>query len=594
MTLSFLPDCRAIALGVLSVLVVGLFGFVPMAGAQPEATLNLGKVEQVSLTGRAEFWGADLDSPLSEAMAAEYQPLTSAMVNQGISGRAFWVRTRLVNPTDAPQEWVLVHETSYLDHLEIYHQSPGEPQFTHQSLTDRAPFDSRPIDYRTLAFSASVPPHSHTDLYIKAWYEKPDSVSLQFSLYDQARFELMRARENLVFGAYYGALGVMVLISLIVGLLLQRLNAFTYGALLLVTGTKWLLLNGYGFQYLWPSSPYWHNEGFHIVYLAFAFCAFEFSKHFLDTARQFPWGHKLLLLLQVLCVAGVAFRLLGWYGPVLHLSFALLAVVALVLPVLSAMAWWRGLRYARWYFLAWLIYSISLLIVLTSAYWNVIPRGMQALTVLQLGSLLETVFLAVALTERLLNVETERRQAVSLAQEDPLTGLGNRRLLQLEYERVRHLQLQEGKHLFLIMIDLDHFKQINDRYGHDAGDKVLKEVARLLRQHCRETDVCIRYGGEEFALLIEADSTDTATVVAERIREEFAGQPTLYRGQSILHTLSCGITAVRRNGEPMSVTDMMKQADQALYEGKAAGRNCTVVARDTEWMPPLTTKAQTL
>lgn len=594
MTFSLLPDCRAIALGALAVLVVGLLGRPPMAVAQPEAAVNLEKMERVSLTGRAEFWRAELDSSLAEAMRAKYQPLTSALVNQGISDRAFWVRTRLVNPGDTTQEWVLVHETSYLDHLEIYHQSPGQQQFLHQSLTDRAPFDSRPINYRTLATSVRVPPRSYTDLYLKAWYEKPDSISLQFSLYERSRFEIMRARENMVFGAYYGALGVMVVISLIVGLLLQRLNAFTYAALLLITGTKWLLLNGYGFQYLWPSLVYWQNEGFHIVYLAFAFCAFEFSKHFLGTSGRFPWGHKLLLLLQTVCVVGVGVRLLGWYGPVLHLSFVLLAIVALVLPVLSALAWWRGLRYARWYFMAWLIYSTSLLVVLTSAYWNVIPSGMQALTVLQLGSLLETVCLAVALTERLLKLETERHHALSLAQQDPLTGLGNRRLLQLEYERLCHLQLREGKQRFLIMIDLDHFKQVNDRYGHDAGDKVLKEVAGLLREHSRESDVCIRYGGEEFALLIEADSMDTARIVAERIREKFAGHPTLYRGQPIHHTLSCGITAVRRNGESMSVTDMMKHADQALYEGKAAGRNCTVVARDNEWARPMTTPAQTL
>lgn len=573
--------------GVLAVLAIGLSGSPPMAQAQADPTVNLGDVKRVSLTGRSEFWPANLDSQLKDAVVAQYTPLTLASVNQGISDRAFWIRTRLVNPTDTAREWVLVHETSYLDHLEIYYQQSEQAPFSRESLTDRAPFAQRPIDYRTLAFSARVPPNSHTDLYIKAWYEKPDSISLQFSVYDRAHFNGVRARENLIYGAYYGALGVMTLISLMVGLLLRRQSVLSYGALLLATGTMWLLLNGYGFQYLWPALPYWQNEGFHIVYLGFALFAFEFSKHFLGTAKRFPRGHKLLLLLQVLCILGVGLRLLGWYGPVLHLSFALLAVVALVLPVLSAMAWWRGLRYARWYFLAWLIYSLSLLIVLTSAYWGVVPWGMQWLTVLQVGSLLETICLAIALTERLLNLETERRHALSLAQQDPLTGLGNRRLLQLEYERFRHRHSTDGKHLFLIMIDLDHFKQVNDRYGHDAGDKVLREVARLLRQHSRETDVCIRYGGEEFALLIKADSIDTATVVAERIREEFARHPTLYRGQPIAHTLSCGITAVERNGESMTVTDMMKHADQALYEGKAAGRNCTVVARDNEWTRPV-------
>lgn len=542
------------------------------------------------LVEQTEFRSADRDATFDNIREdGGFQPLHRADINQGISGRAFWLRTRLVNNRDNPAPWILVHQTSYLDHIELYTRDKSEREFKRTHLSDRVPFDERPIDYRTLAFSGQTPGESYTDIYLKVYYDKPDSVSLEFTLYSPEAFAQAVQRENLWFGAYYGALAVMLFLALIIGVLLRRPSVFIYAALLLATGWKWTLLNGFGFQYLWPNSIYGHNEGFHIAFLLFAICATQFSKSFLNTRIHFPLGHRLLQVIQFVALAGIAVRLMGAYEPALHIAFITLAVIALTLPIIGAHAWYNGLRYARWYFLAWLIYSVSLLLTLASAYLNIVPNGMYALTLLQVGSLLEAVFLTVALTERLLNLETERRNALALANQDPLTGLGNRRLLQSEYERFINSDTAQRKPMYLIMIDLDHFKQINDHYGHDAGDQVLKEVARLLRAHCRDTDVCIRYGGEEFALLVRTDTVQSARAIAERVREEFAGTPTLYDGQSIAHTLSCGITPVQRHGQALSVNEMMKYADQALYEGKAAGRNCTVIYRDSLSNPALQT-----
>ncbi len=568
-----------------------LWALLLFAGAgawAQEPVVDLHRLSQLPLVEQIEFRPAALDSTLQEVQAeGGFRPLTRGDINQGISKQAYWLRTRLVNDRANVTPWVLVHKTSYLDHIEIYRRDAGVTEYQRIHLSDRVPFQGRPIEYRTLAFSGETPANSYTELYLKVYYDKPDSVSLQFTLYLPAEFTRTVQQENLLFGAYYGALAVMLFLALIIGALLRRPSVFAYAALLLATGWKWTLLNGFGFQYLWPNSVYAHNEGFHIAFLLFALCACQFSKSFLNTRVHFPFGHRLLQLVQFVGLVGIALRLMGGYEPVLHIAFITLAVIAVLLPVIGAHAWYNGLGYARWYFLAWLIYSISLLLTLASAYLNIIPDGMYALALLQVGSLLEAVFLTVALTERLLNMETERRKALALANQDPLTGLGNRRLLQREYERFIDGDLAHNKPMYLIMIDLDHFKQVNDQYGHDAGDQVLSEVARLLKAHSRNTDVCVRYGGEEFALLVRTDSVQSARAIAERIREEFATTPTLYDGHSIGHTLSCGITPVQRKGQALTVNEMMKYADQALYEGKAAGRNCTVIYRDSLSNPGL-------
>jgi diguanylate cyclase (GGDEF)-like protein len=355
-----------------------------------------------------------------------------------------------------------------------------------------------------------------------------------------------------------------------------------YGSFLLCTAAKWSLLNGFGFQYLWPNSVFWHNEGFHILYLLFAILGLQFSKAFLKTGKFFPNTHKLFIALQASAVVGIVLRFAGFYEPILHFSFAMLAVLAVVIPIISLRAWMRGVDYPRWYLFAWLVYSFSLLIALISAYSNWLNWGMQSLTYLQIGSLLEAIFLTIAMTERLMSLDKDRRKAIALAHQDPLTGLGNRRLLQMKYEAFRDQFAVDRTPVFLIMIDLDHFKRVNDQYGHEAGDHILKEFGQLLRDLSRSSDVCVRYGGEEFAILLHADSITTAHQIGERIRKRFAETPTAYQDHKIWHTLSMGITPVLSGEEMLSVEEMMARADAALYESKASGRNRAIVHSDAQ------------
>jgi diguanylate cyclase (GGDEF)-like protein len=153
---------------------------------------------------------------------------------------------------------------------------------------------------------------------------------------------------------------------------------------------------------------------------------------------------------------------------------------------------------------------------------------------------------------------------------DSLTGLVNHSRLQQQLEIESARTLRQRQALSLAMIDIDHFKQVNDRHGHQTGDRVLKNLARFLRQRLRASDVIGRYGGEEFAVIL----TDTAGAVAEEVinslRRDFAAIPHETGGDAISVTFSAGIAALPGHA---SVRELILAADQALYAAKSAGRN---------------------
>jgi diguanylate cyclase (GGDEF)-like protein len=158
------------------------------------------------------------------------------------------------------------------------------------------------------------------------------------------------------------------------------------------------------------------------------------------------------------------------------------------------------------------------------------------------------------------------------AETDPLTGIANRRRFHkaLETECIRFTRGHAP--LTVLMIDLDNFKEINDRYGHPAGDAVLCEIAQRLLLSLRKTDLLARYGGEEFSVLLPETWTEGANVIAERIRLAVCNAPVEVEGTAIPITVSVGVGGHAADNE-VDPQILLKKADLALYRAKAAGRN---------------------
>jgi diguanylate cyclase len=164
------------------------------------------------------------------------------------------------------------------------------------------------------------------------------------------------------------------------------------------------------------------------------------------------------------------------------------------------------------------------------------------------------------------HLEEQRQKALI----DPLTGLPNRAAWSERLEHEINEWQQHGNTLMLAMLDLDHFKRINDNYGHLAGDKVLKIIASVLRKRLRGSDFIARFGGEEFVLMMPATVPAVGAKLLETLRASIEACPFHFKGERVTITISMGLTAFK----PGEHSDMvLKRADQALYRAKNAGRN---------------------
>jgi len=162
------------------------------------------------------------------------------------------------------------------------------------------------------------------------------------------------------------------------------------------------------------------------------------------------------------------------------------------------------------------------------------------------------------------------RSALEHSLVDALTGLNNRQALDLSSLREVKLSQRHNKALSLLVIDLDHFKKINDTYGHLTGDIVLKNVAKLISDTLRETDQVFRYGGEEFVALLSETDIEQAEKSAERIRNAIASSMIKHNGQRINVTASIGVASLTKDDQ---FEGLFQRADQALYNAKAEGRD---------------------
>lgn len=213
------------------------------------------------------------------------------------------------------------------------------------------------------------------------------------------------------------------------------------------------------------------------------------------------------------------------------------------------------------------------------------PRN---LTERQLGLLRKLARQVITLME-LRRLDRELRDALSavtrLANEDELTGLKNRRAWMEEARHQLQLSKRLGTPLSILMLDVDHFKSVNDTHGHPVGDAVLRSLGKLLTLCLRETDTPGRMGGEEFAVLIPGTDATGAARIAETLRNAVALENIQDGSVELQVTVSIGVVSVQNPAKDLALDTLMRTADQALYTAKQTGRNRVVMAEGIREFP---------
>ena len=166
-------------------------------------------------------------------------------------------------------------------------------------------------------------------------------------------------------------------------------------------------------------------------------------------------------------------------------------------------------------------------------------------------------------------------EALKKAMHDPLTGALNRAALDTMLDKEIDLAHRHKNPLSVLMIDIDHFKDINDNYGHSMGDKVLRSLVDGLNSHIRNSDVLFRYGGEEFTILLNNTSVEGAHLLAQRIRSSIEKMTHIYDNTVIQLTISVGMATLENNE---TASQLLDRSDSALYAAKKFGRNCVIQA----------------
>jgi two-component system, cell cycle response regulator len=190
------------------------------------------------------------------------------------------------------------------------------------------------------------------------------------------------------------------------------------------------------------------------------------------------------------------------------------------------------------------------------------------------GELVARIEVGLRMVELHRQIQEQNRLLQEMALTDALTGLPNRRALDVWAPRELSAAARHGFPFWVVMADLDFFKKVNDTYGHDAGDAVLKSFAELLKANTRRSNFCARLGGEEFLVVITHTDEAGTNCIVERIREKFENMKFRFGKSSITVTASFGVAGFRRDKSP-DLTILIAQADAALYGAKRNGRNRT-------------------
>ncbi len=545
--------------------------------------------------------------------AADFRPSgvrDDAAINFGYSSSAWWLRIDLAADPEAARDWLLDIAFPTLDNIEYF--GPGGE---HRVAGDRLPFAARPLLHRNFVFPVRLDESGVGVIWLRVVSE--GTLTIPVRLWRHEAFWQESLSSYAMLAVYFGMLLALAAYNLLLWFSLRDHNYLTYVLFAVSMAVGQLSLNGLGNQFLWPDWPVWGNLAFSTGFAATGFFGALFTRGFLETRRNLPrLDGAIIGLAGLFALCAVApllapYRLAAIMTSLTGVSFSLIAVVA------GVRCWRAGQAGARVFILAWTALLLGVVVV-GLRNLDLLPTTFLSFYAIQIGSAVEMVLLSFALAERINDLQREKdiargeaittrqelvaalqrsevdlerrvaartgelesinaklreneRQLQALAHTDVLTGLANRLLLDARLEQsMQHARRSRGQ-VALLLIDIDHFKAINESRGHAIGDEVLRTVAERLRATVREVDTVARIGGDEFVIVL---SSISGAADAERMAEKLVAgisEPMRVLGMPIECSASIGVALF--GGGELTAAELLRRADRAMYAAKEAGRN---------------------
>ena len=493
----------------------------------------------------------------------------------------------------------------YVDHqlitLDAY-EKPQEStlqQFSHiASLSLKNPFSEREFKHNRFIFETRIEPGKTYEYFIRYGSDGSGYIFPNLRIWHPENLRKVQLTEIAGFNSLVGGLIIMSTFAIIVGLAIREKFFYGYSVYAIAKIIAWSTIFGYTHQFVL-------TQNFHWSYISISsaitiFCGVLFSRLFLQTCKYTPRLDYGLLFMM----ANAAFLLVVAMLKLKALAIMSITLALLLYPILLIAAFYRWLQGSKeaiifvfaWSFLVAGLVSQALRDLgfvehnFLSYYWPPLASytEMIAITVamgFKMKLLREQKIeaqrnyrreleqsrdkLERLVAERTHDLELEKKKAQFEACTDALTGTRNRRSFFADSEKLMEESKARNISLSLLMFDIDHFKRINDTYGHAVGDEALKTFTRVISEKIRGTDIFGRLGGEEFSLLL-CGSKEHAVQMAERLRKDVS-EITLKTPLGLLSfTTSIGIAHV---SQEIVIEELLSEADKALYVAKESGRN---------------------
>ena len=571
-------------------------------------TIDLGVLEERPniLLGEMLEFVEDARSEFNEdsVFSAKWSASLKTVPSFGFTPSTYWFRFTLDNSSAHAKDLMLELDYPLMDTIEFYLMIDGTVA-SRISTGDSLPFVNRPVSHRNFLFEITMEPRQTRTILLRA--QSTDTMQLPLRLWNAKDFHQFDHNIQMLLGLYYGAMLMIIISNLYVYFLLRDKTYLYFIGSVVAFVTIQASLNGALPEMILRHSPVIAK---HIRPFSIYACTFFFSGLAVNYLRLDLFAPNCMKAFAILSKSALMGILLQPFVPFtwsIKISMLMAATSGVIATLSAILAIAKHHRPAHWYLAAWLTFIFGSTATILRAF-GILPVNLFTESASPIGSIIVALLLAFGLSERLNNDRKEKNEAqkdafekehqLRLQQErenllqierlklseanlrlhqlsttDSLTQLHNRHhfneMFQTEFKRA----YRDRTPLAILLMDIDHFKKVNDTYGHPFGDECLKFAATLIKSCIRRPqDFAGRYGGEEFVVLLPNTDTAGALHVATLLHDRF-NDSTVRDGElEAKITVSIGLVSVVPGNEDSTVC-LLKTADRLLYQAKKYGRN---------------------